>query len=102
MDIRLDLCHHCIATETKKRYNRALSNYFKHKGDPALLEPEIELLKQALEQLDFPGLRTRYPKLSGNNDADVVLSRTPDGRLSLNLDGDPLDLMFTIPQRIDS
>lgn len=97
MDIHLDLRHHCIATETKKRYNKALSNYFKHKGDPALLESEIELLKTALERLDFSGLRSRYPKLSGGIDEIVVLSGTPDGRLFVILDGEPLDLMFTTP-----
>lgn len=94
MDIRLDLSHHCIATETKKRYNKALSKYFKRKGDPSLLEPEIELLKQALESLDFSGLRARYPKLTGHNDGKVILSSTPDGRLCLTVDGEPLDVML--------
>lgn len=93
MEIELDLRHHCIATETKKRYNKALSNYFKKKGDPSLLEPEIELLKHALETLDFPGLRARYPKLTGKTGEKVTLSASPEGRLCLTLDGDPLDVM---------
>jgi hypothetical protein len=99
MDIRLDLTHHCIATETKKRYNRALSDYFRHKGDAMRLEAEIECLKTALERLDFPGLRNRYRELAGHNDADIILSCRPDGGLDLTVGGQPLDLMYLTPLR---
>ena len=97
MDLHLDLSQHCIATEVKKRYNKALSNYFKRRGDASLLESEISILKDALEQLDFPGMRARYPQLSGNHNVDVVLSRGGSGRLSLTLDGTSLVLMFITP-----
>jgi hypothetical protein len=90
MRIHLDLTHHCIATETKKRYNKALSAYFKHQGDPSFLEQEIECLKEALEKLDFPGLRARFPELTGHHDVSVELTCRPDGTLTLSLDGKPL------------
>ncbi|GAB6097534.1 hypothetical protein JCM14469_37880 [Desulfatiferula olefinivorans] len=97
MDIRLDLTHHCIATETKKRYNRALSDYFRHKGDAKRLEAEIECLKTALEQLDFPGLRNHCSELAGHSDAVIILSCRPDGGLALTVDGRPLDLIYLTP-----
>ncbi|MBU1167940.1 MAG: hypothetical protein KKD44_00100 [Proteobacteria bacterium] len=97
MKIHLDLSHHCIATETKKRYNKCLSDYFKHKGDNAHLEAEIDILKDALERLDFPGLRARYPELSGHNHAQVFLHRVPESGLSLTLGDKPLDLLFITP-----
>lgn len=90
MLIHLDLTRHCIATEVKKRYNKALSAYFKRKGDPSLLEQEIECLKKALEKLDFPGLRARYPELAGHHDVPVELACHPDGTLVIFLDGKPL------------
>ena len=102
MDLRLDLSQHCIATEVKKRYNKALSNYFKRKGDASLLESEISILKDALEHLDFPGMRARYPQLSGKHEADVILSGGTGGRLSLTLDGTTLNLMFIMPKNTNT
>lgn len=75
----LDLNHHCIATEVKRRYNRALSRLLKGGGDVKRLEAEVELLKQALETLDFPAIRSRYPDLAGQSGASVVLGRNREG-----------------------
>ncbi len=71
----LDLNHHCIATEVKRRYNRALSRLLKGDGAGDDLEAEVELLKLALETLDFPAMRSRYPDLSGDTGVSVVLGR---------------------------
>lgn len=100
MQIHLDLRDHCIATEMKKRYNQCLSHYFKRKGNTALLEAEIECLKHALENLDFPGLRSRYPDLSGHKEVGVMLSCTQEYGLSLTLDGNSLDLLFITPKDV--
>ena len=90
----LDLKDHCIATELKKRYNKALSDCFKIKDNADALENEIELLKQALETLDFPALRGRHLELAGQCSARVTLGRTDD-RLYLTIDSRPVELIYT-------
>jgi hypothetical protein len=54
MDIRLDLSRHCIETEIKKQYNKAISTYFRAGlEEKRRLEPTIEVIRRALETLDF-------------------------------------------------
>jgi len=91
--VDLDLRNHCIATEIKKRYNVTLSTFLKSRPGHEPPEEEIELLKQALETLDFPALRSRYPELAGDSTAPVTLG--VDGkRLFLNIDEKPVELLF--------
>ena len=52
MELRLDLKSHCIETELKRLYERALGRYFKPDADETALEARIDLLKKALEHLD--------------------------------------------------
>jgi hypothetical protein len=65
MEIRLDLSTHCIETELKRLHNRFLSLYFKHGGKDIELEEKIQHICLALETLDFPSLRSRFPGLAG-------------------------------------
>ena len=75
MEIRLDLSRHCIETEIKKQYNKAISAYFKGgKTEKHRLEPTVELTSRALETLNFSHLRTQYPPLAGGTDRNVTLS----------------------------
>ena len=60
--LELTLNKRCIATEAKRAYERALSQYFRS-PDSADLERRIELLKDLLEQMDLPGLRGAHPEL---------------------------------------
>lgn len=91
--VDLDLRNHCIATEIKKRYNQSLSNFLKSRPGFEPPEEEIELLKQALETLDFPGLRARHPELAGNSAAKVTLGL--DGKqLFLYIDEKPVVFLF--------
>ena len=74
MKIILDLSKHCIETEIKKRYNLAISAYFKAGlEEQQRLEPIIDMLRSALESFDFAKLRTRYPELAGGADHNVRL-----------------------------
>jgi hypothetical protein len=74
MDVQLDLSAHCIETEIKKRYNLAISAYFKAGlEEQQRLEPIIDMLRSALESFDFGKLRTRYPELAGGADHNVRL-----------------------------
>jgi hypothetical protein len=89
--IKLDLSLHCIQTEIKKHYNRALALYFRDETGRAELERIIDLTGQALQTLDFNSLRSRHASLAGYSDAEVLLCRQ-GGRLSLVVDGVPVEL----------
>jgi hypothetical protein len=77
--IRLDLRKHCVETEIKRRYNRALSQYFKSGGRRQELEDQIEVLQRALETFDFNALRSTYPALAGRSEDSVRLTGTAGG-----------------------
>lgn len=99
MDIQLNLKKHCIATECKRLYNQSVSSYLKKAhGKPSLeeknLEERIELLKTSLEQLDFPGLRSKYPALSGKTDSQVRLGSNSGGNLFISIDNLKIELLF--------
>ena len=88
MNHKLSLKQHCIETEIKKRYNSFISEYFRT-GDREApeLEETIEMFREALETLDFGNLRSRYPELRGNSDADAALFKDEAGRLYINING---------------
>lgn len=79
LKIQLDLSRHCIETEFKRLYNRSVANYFKSKHNKQELEIRIDVLKNALERVDFSFLRSHYPILSGGIERDVYLTVNPDG-----------------------
>ncbi|MGD9366859.1 MAG: hypothetical protein PVH87_14250 [Desulfobacteraceae bacterium] len=75
MDLQLDLTAHCIETELNRRYNRAISEYFKAGlKEQKRLEPIIDMFRLALETLDFAKLRARYPALSGGTHHNIRIS----------------------------
>ena len=87
IQIPLDLSKHCIQTETKRLYNRLLSVCLKTPAPGTLAEKKLELLGQALETWDFPGLRAAHPELAGGREADVALVMAADGRLLISING---------------
>ena len=84
--IRLNLSKHCVETEIKRQYNRALSKYFKSGGRRQDLEGRIKILQLALETLDFNTLRSTYPPLAGHSRETVLLAGTGKADLSLSID----------------
>jgi hypothetical protein len=90
MDIQLNLSRHCIETEVKKQYNKAVSAYFKADAkEKQRLESTIEVMRRALETLNFSHLRTRYPPLAGGTDRHIVLS-CQNENLTIAIDGKKL------------
>jgi len=88
MRIDLDLTKHCVETEIKRVYHRALTSYFKPGADTAHLERIIALTQQALEHLDFAFLRAHYLPLAGHSDVSVVLAWPEEGDLpTILIDG---------------
>lgn len=91
MKIKLNLTKHCIETETKRLYNRFLSQYFKPNADKKQLEGRIEILQNALERFDFARLRSAYPELAGNRRDDVALVTRKQHELILVINGKEID-----------
>ena len=89
--IKLDLSSHCIQTETKRLYNRCVSEYFKSDEDKEQLEKQIEILKTILERCDFPLLRSKYPELAGNRDDEVALTADEQDRIVILINGEEVD-----------
>lgn len=83
LKIRLDLSRHCIEAEIKRLYNRTVSRYFKDRPGGQEIEIQIDVLKQALEQLDFPDLRSRHPILAGTVESDIFLGVDSDGTMHI-------------------
>jgi len=90
--MKLDLSEHCIQTEIKRRYNRSISRYFKLEKEDPQLEADIEVLKTALENLDFPHLRSAHAALAGGQGDPVVeLAAGDAGGVVVRLDGRTVD-----------
>jgi hypothetical protein len=78
--IRLDLKTHCIETEIRRLFDRAMSDYFRADEARRLeLEPRLALLEAALKTLDFADLRTRSPELAGGSGAEAFLKQEESG-----------------------
>jgi len=88
--VDLDLARHCIETAVRQRYEAAIRTYFQQPEERRHLDPAIELLRQALEKLDFPALRARHQALAGKSRNRVALGRDDQGRLTIIVDGQPL------------
>ncbi|MBS3809118.1 MAG: hypothetical protein KGY38_03050 [Desulfobacterales bacterium] len=93
MNIKIPVDKHCIETEIKRRYNRAISAYFKagDENEKKDLESSIDLLHHALEKLDFNHLRNRYKDLRGESQADVRLFSDDSGAIRLSINGDEIE-----------
>ena len=90
MDIQLNLTRHCIETEIKRQYNKAVSAYFKADAkEKQRLQSTIEVMRRALETLNFPHLRTRYPPLAGGTDRHIILS-CQNEKITIAIDGKKL------------
>ena len=89
--IRLDLSKHCIETEIKKVYNQSVFRYFKAGSDKNQLENQIDILKKAMEQVDFAGLRRVYPELEGHNHSEVFLSKDAENRMVITINDQKIE-----------
>lgn len=88
--VPLDLTGRCIETAVRRRHERCISRYFKGGEDPAAIEAEMELLREALETFDFARLRTEYADLRGGTAAPVALARDERRRPVILLHGRPV------------
>ncbi|MFW6283844.1 MAG: hypothetical protein ACOC1H_00460 [Desulfosalsimonas sp.] len=93
MNLKISTKRHCIETEVKHQYNRAVSKYFKASAENEKkdLENRIDLLHHAIETLDFSFLRSRYPDLRGDSSAEIRLLRNDAGAIGITINGEEIE-----------
>jgi predicted nucleic acid-binding protein len=87
MKIKLNLKKHCVETELKRLYNRSLSQYFKPGSNQKQNEKIIDVIKTVLENSNISNLRSKYPELSGNSEADILLSTDRQDQIVILING---------------
>jgi hypothetical protein len=80
--LELHLARRCIATEAKRAYERAVSEYFRSPDSPDL-EDRIELLKDLLEQVDLPALRGAHAELRAGGGPVRILREGDELRIEV-------------------
>ena len=83
--VNLSVKNHCIETAARIELNRLMETYFKTDDVEGELDGKIELIRDFLEKSDFPGLRSSDPRLSGERESLVVLTRNGSGAIVLNV-----------------
>jgi hypothetical protein len=91
MKIKLNLKKHCVETELKRLYNQSLFQYFKPGSNQKQIEKIIEVIKSVLENSNISKLRSKYPELSGNSEADIVLTTDRQGHAVIIINGLEID-----------
>lgn len=87
MKIKLNLKKHCVETELKRLYNRSLSQYFKPGSNQKQIEKILDVIKTVLENSNISNLRSKYPELSGNSEADILLSTDRQDQIVILING---------------
>jgi hypothetical protein len=87
MKIKLNLKKHCVETELKRLYNRSLSQYFKPGSNQKQIEKILDVIKTVLENSNISNLRSKYPDLSGNSEADIVLTTDRQDQVVILING---------------
>ena len=87
MKIKLNLKKHCVETELKRLYNRSLSQYFKPGSNQKQIEKIIDVIKIVLENSNISNLRSKYPELSGNSEANIVLTTDRQDQVVILING---------------
>ena len=87
MKIKLNLKKHCVETELKRLYNRSLSQYFKPGSNQKQIEKILDVIKTVLENSNISNLRSKYPELSGNSEADIVLTTDRQDQVVILING---------------
>jgi len=83
--VNIHIKNHCIETEARNEYRRLMDIYFSTDDLEGELDEKIELLRDFLEISDFPKLRTSDVRLSGGKEADVVIKRSGNGTIVLDV-----------------
>jgi hypothetical protein len=93
MNLKIYPRRHCIETEIRRQYSKAISGYFKESDGQKKIELEnkIDLLHHAMETLDFNYLRNRYEQLRENSSAEVCLAFDDHGAINISINGEKIE-----------
>ena len=83
--VELEIKNHCVQTAARKEYGRLMETYFNTDDPEGMLEEKIELLREFIENSDFPKLRSSDSRLSGEVEAKVLLSKDARGDIKLTI-----------------
>jgi hypothetical protein len=83
--VSLHIKNHCIETEARNEYNRLMDTYFSTDDIEGALDEKIELLRDFLENSDFPKLRSSDERLAGAFESEVVIKRNINGKVILEV-----------------
>ena len=83
--VNLHIRNHCIETEARREFNRLMDTYFNTDDVEGELDQKIELLRDFLENSDFPKLRSSDQRFSGGQESNVVIKRNKRGRIVLEV-----------------
>ncbi len=83
--VSLHIKSHCIETEARNEYGRLMDSYFSTDDLEGELDDKIELLRDFIENSDFPELRASDMRLSGGQESDVVIKRNDKGAIILEI-----------------
>ena len=83
--VNLHIKDRCIETEARNEFNRLMDTYFKTDDTEGELDVQIELLRDFLEESDFSELRSSDRRLAGSQESDVVIRRSANGTIVLEV-----------------
>lgn len=83
--VNLHIKSHCIETEARNEYSRLMDTYFSTDDLEGELDEKIELLRDFIENSDFPKLRASDQRLSGGQESDVLIKRSDKGSIVLEI-----------------
>ncbi len=83
--VNLHLKDRCIEAEARNEFERLMDSYFKTDDTEGELDVQIELLRDFIEESDFSKLRSSDRRLSGNQESDVVIRRSGNGTIVMEV-----------------
>lgn len=92
MHLKLNLDNHCVETEIRRLYNARVGECLAHRRGSAEDEALIELLKNMLETIDFPSLRSSWKELSGGPGRDAMLVLEDDSRVWIEINNKRINM----------
>ena len=84
--INIHLKNRCIETEAKSLFKKMMDDYFTTDDETGEFEQKIDLLRDFIENSDFKNLRASDERLSGAEEAVVMLKRSGNGGIHMNIE----------------
>lgn len=83
--INIHLKNRCIETESKNLFKKMMDDYFTTDDEVGEFEQKIELLREFIENSDFKSLRASDDRLNGSEESIVMLKKTDNGSIQIDI-----------------